>query len=70
MKLSLFRGSLPKVGIRPTIDGRLGGRLSGAMDQAHGPLIARTEDKRPAAIVVENLPATHASHEVLAGETA
>jgi len=25
MKLSLFNGSLPKVGIRPTIDGRLGG---------------------------------------------
>ena len=25
MKLSLFNGSLPKIGIRPTIDGRLGG---------------------------------------------
>ena len=25
MKLSLFNGALPKVGIRPTIDGRLGG---------------------------------------------
>src|SRR6516225_411355 len=25
MKLSVFNGSLPKVGIRPTIDGRLGG---------------------------------------------
>ena len=25
MKLSLFDGSLPKIGIRPTIDGRLGG---------------------------------------------
>ena len=25
MKLSIFNGSLPKIGIRPTIDGRLGG---------------------------------------------
>ena len=25
MKLSIFHGSLPKIGIRPTIDGRLGG---------------------------------------------
>jgi len=25
MKLSVFNGSLPKIGIRPTIDGRLGG---------------------------------------------
>src|SRR5580698_9062371 len=25
MKLSLFNGALPKIGIRPTIDGRLGG---------------------------------------------
>ena len=25
MKLSIFTGTLPKVGIRPTIDGRLGG---------------------------------------------
>lgn len=25
MNLSLFNGQLPKIGIRPTIDGRLGG---------------------------------------------
>ncbi|MEI6535909.1 MAG: hypothetical protein WCN98_11250, partial [Verrucomicrobiaceae bacterium] len=25
MKLTVFNGSLPKIGIRPTIDGRLGG---------------------------------------------
>jgi L-fucose/D-arabinose isomerase len=75
MKLSVFNGSLPKIGIRPTIDGRLGGvreslekQTMGLPGHVHDALDQRTNPTWPTTWFAPNLTQRGGGKSVSSGQ--